>query len=89
MKLFKTKQLMAYKEMILGIDDFSPPTKDVYAFIEEEADTTVSSIHKHDYFSNISLSTIKRAVTILLSHDLIEINRCNQDRRKQLIRVKV
>ncbi len=89
MNLFKTKQLMAYKEMLLGIDGFSPPTKDIYAFIKEDADTTISSIYKHDYFSNISLSTIKRAVTILSSHGLIEINRCSKDRRKQLIRAKV
>jgi DNA-binding MarR family transcriptional regulator len=88
MKLFKTKQLMARKEMRLGINDFSPTAKDAYAFIEEKTDTTITSIYKHDYFRNTSLSTIKRAVNLLLSHDLIEVNRCSQDRRKQLIRVK-
>ena len=52
MKLFKTKQLMARKEMRLGINDFSPTVKDAYAFIEEKTDTTITSIYKHDYFRN-------------------------------------
>jgi len=38
-------------------------------------------IHNHEYFANISLSTMKRAVDILLEANLVTAVNSSQDKR--------
>jgi DNA-binding MarR family transcriptional regulator len=87
-KLFETKQYLARKEKRLGIDHLTYSARNVYAFIADKDDTTISKIDRHDFFSNTSLSTIKRAVKILEVYELIEITPCILDNRNRLITIK-
>jgi predicted transcriptional regulator len=46
--------------------------------------TSRAKIMRHRYFSNVSLSTIKRAVNMLISYGLVEITLCADGREKMI-----
>jgi DNA-binding MarR family transcriptional regulator len=49
---------------------------------------TITTIRRHPYFNNISLSTIRRAITILLGESLIRIAEGSLDRRERFISIQ-
>lgn len=58
---------------------------DILCFASIEP-TTRAKITRHKYFSNVSLSTIKRAVVALIDYNLVVIN-TSDDGREKLITV--
>jgi DNA-binding MarR family transcriptional regulator len=88
MKLFEAKKYLVNKERNLGIDHLSTNTKNVYAFIADQQDTSISKIARHSFFDSISISTIKRSVRLLEYENFIQIKPCLVDTRHRLINIK-
>lgn len=60
---------------------------DVAAYIGYHARATIADINTHPYFSNTSLSTIKRFVDRLKNADLIE-DSIGEDKRERILSIK-
>jgi len=80
-KLFELRESLDTYERELGIDQLSEVEKAVLEFVMHKKDATITAITKNQYFTKYSLSTIKRAVGVLLSNDIISANQSNADRR--------
>lgn len=84
--LFNQRYRIYKTECQLGISEISEPFKAVYSFIAEQP-TTIQRIHAHEYFHNLSLSTIKRAVVELLDKGLIVSEIGKDDRRERTLSI--
>jgi hypothetical protein len=51
----------------------------------QKKDATITAITKNQYFAKYSLSTIKRAVGVLLSNEIISANQSQSDRRAMIL----
>lgn len=84
-KLFELRESLDNYERELGFDQLSEVEKSVLEFIMHEKDATITAITKNQYFSKYSLSTIKRAVGVLLSNDIIIATQSTVDRRAMIL----
>lgn len=84
-KLFELRESLDKYERELGFDQLSEVEKSVLEFIMNRSDATITAITKNQYFAKYSLSTIKRAVGVLLANDIIIANQSNADRRAMIL----
>lgn len=84
-KLFELRESLDNYERELGFDQLSEVEKAVLEFIMHQKDATITAITKNQYFSKYSLSTIKRAVGVLLSNDIITATQSSVDRRAMIL----
>ncbi len=84
--LFEKRQSIRNAESSLGLTDLklNEHTKAVYAFIRH-GESYQDEILKHDYFKDVSTSTIKRSVQILLETNLVTVRIDGVDRRKRIL----
>ena len=85
-KLFELRASLDVYERELGFDQLSEVEKSVLEFVMHQKDATITAITKNQYFAKYSLSTIKRAVGVLLSNDIISATQSNVDRRAMILR---
>ena len=85
MKLFELRESLDNYERELGFDQFSEVEKAVLEFVIHQKDVTITTVTKNQYFSKFSLSTIKRAVGVLLADDVISANQSKHDRRSMIL----
>ena len=81
-KLFELRQALDACEKDIGLDHLSEVERAVFSFITSNENVTITSIRKHPYFTNYSLSTIKRAVLSLQNNDLIKSQKSKIDGRE-------
>jgi DNA-binding MarR family transcriptional regulator len=84
-KLFELRESLDTYEREMGFDELSEVEKSVLEFVMHKRDATITAITKNQYFSKYSLSTIKRAVGVLLSNEIITANQSNSDRRSMIL----
>ena len=84
-KLFELRRSLDTYERDMGFGQLSEVEKSVLEFIMHTKDTNITAITKDQYFAKYSLSTIKRAVGILLSEDIISAKQSNADRRAMIL----
>ncbi len=84
-KLFELRESLDNYERDLGLDQLSEVEKSVLEFVMHKRDATITTITKNQYFAKYSLSTIKRAVGVLLANDIIAANQSNVDRRAMIL----
>ncbi len=84
-KLFELRESLDTYERELGLDQLSEVEKSVLEFVMHKKEATITAITKDRYFAKYSLSTIKRAVGVLLSNDIISANQSNSDRRAMIL----
>ena len=84
-KLFELRESLDNYERELGFDQLSEVEKSVLEFIIHQKDATITAVTKNQYFAKYSLSTIKRAVGVLLANDIIIANQSNADRRAMIL----
>lgn len=84
-KLFELRESLDAYERELGLDQLSEVEKSVLEFVMQKKEATITAITKDRYFAKYSLSTIKRAVGVLLSNDIISANQSNSDRRAMIL----
>lgn len=84
-KLFELRESLDNYERELGFDQLSEVEKSVLEFIMHQKDATITAITKNQYFAKYSLSTIKRAVGVLLSNDIITATQSTVDRRAMIL----
>jgi DNA-binding MarR family transcriptional regulator len=82
--LYKARTQLIYLEEKKGITTLNEVVKQTYAFIDNKP-TTRAEMLRHPYFRNMSLSTIKRAVTELLELELIKVMPSKHDMRKKYL----
>jgi len=85
-KLFELRESLDSYERELGFDQLSEVEKAVLEFVMHQKDATITAVTKNQYFAKYSLSTIKRAVGVLLSNDIISATQSNVDRRAMILR---
>ena len=86
-KLFEKRQSIRQAEAKLGLSELSEHERAIYAFVDSEGMTYRDAIIRHDYFKGISLSTMKRAVKILLESNLITAIPSSEDKRIRLLHI--
>ena len=84
-KLVGLRESLDNYERELGFDQLSEVEKSVLEFIMHQKDATITAITKNQYFAKYSLSTIKRAVGVLLSNDIITATQSTVDRRAMIL----
>jgi DNA-binding MarR family transcriptional regulator len=84
-KLFELRRSLDTYERDMGFGQLSEVEKSVLEFIMHTKDANITAITKDQYFTKYSLSTIKRAVGILLSEDIISAKQSNVDRRAMIL----
>jgi DNA-binding MarR family transcriptional regulator len=84
-KLFELRESLDAYERELGFGQLSEVEKAVLEFVIHQKDATITSVTKNKYFSKYSLSTIKRAVGILLDDGIINANQSKSDRRSMIL----
>ena len=84
-KLFELRASLDTYERELGFDQLSEVEKSVLEFIIHQKDATITAVTKNQYFAKYSLSTIKRAVGVLLSNDIITATQSSADRRAMIL----
>lgn len=84
-KLFELRESLDTYERELGLGQLSEVEKSVLEFVMHQKDATITAITKNQYFSKYSLSTIKRAVGVLLSNEIISANQSQSDRRAMIL----
>lgn len=84
-KLFELRESLDAYERDLGFDQLSDIEKAVLEFVINKKDANITSITKNQYFSKYSLSTIKRAVGVLLANELISAKQSLSDRRAMIL----
>jgi DNA-binding MarR family transcriptional regulator len=84
-KLFELRRSLDTYERDMGFGQLSEVEKSVLEFIMHTKDANITAITKDQYFAKYSLSTIKRAVGILLSEDIISAKQSNADRRAMIL----
>ena len=81
-KLFELRQALDACEKEVGLGHLSEVERAVFAFITSNENVTITSIIKHPYFAQYSLSTIKRAVLSLQNDGLIKSQKSKIDGRE-------
>ena len=84
-KLFELRQALDACEKDIGLDHLSEVERAVFSFITSNENATITSITKHPYFANHSLSTIKRAVLSLQNDGLIKSQKSKIDAREMYL----
>jgi len=84
-KLFELRESLDAYEREMGFDQLSEVEKSVLEFVMQKKDATITAITKNQYFAKYSLSTIKRAVGVLLSNEIISANQSQSDRRAMIL----
>ncbi|TEU28544.1 MAG: hypothetical protein E3I13_00095 [Gammaproteobacteria bacterium] len=84
-QLFELRESLDKYERELGFDQLSEVERAVLEFIMHQKDATITLVTKNQYFSRYSLSTIKRAVGVLLSNDIITATQSSADRRAMIL----
>ncbi len=84
-KLFELRRSLDVYEREMGFDKLSEVEKSVLEFIMHTKDANITAITKDQYFAKYSLSTIKRAVGVLLTENIISANQSNEDRRAMIL----
>lgn len=87
-RLFQLRQALDECEKEFGLSGYSEVEKAVYSYICSNANATITSIKNDPYFSNYSLSTIKRAVLFLTSNDIVAASQSNIDKREMILSLK-
>ena len=82
---FKLKHSAYEYERKLGIDEWTGVEKSVLAFIAGSHGTTIEKIIRHEYFLQVSRSTIKRAVVSLKIRGYINAGINLNDRREMTL----
>ena len=84
-KLFELRRSLDVYEREMGFDKLSEVEKSVLEFIMHTKDANITAITKDQYFAKYSLSTIKRAVGVLLTENIISANQSSEDRRAMIL----
>ncbi len=84
-KLFELRRSLDTYEREMGFDKLSEVEKSVLEFIMHTKDANITAITKDRYFAKYSLSTIKRAVGVLLSESIISANQSSADKRAVIL----
>ncbi|HIG88590.1 MAG: hypothetical protein ABGX45_02565 [Candidatus Thioglobus sp.] len=84
-KLFELRRSLDTYERDMGFDQLSEVEKSVLEFIMYTKGANITAITKDQYFAKYSLSTIKRAVGVLLSEEIISATQSNADRRAMVL----
>ena len=84
-KLFELRRSLDAYEREMGFDDLSEVEKAVLEFIMHTDNANITAITKDQYFSKYSLSTIKRAVGVLLEQDIISATQSSADKRAMVL----
>ncbi|MDC9727349.1 MAG: hypothetical protein PSN35_05910 [Candidatus Thioglobus sp.] len=84
-KLFELRRSLDNYERDMGFDSLSEVEKSVLEFIMHTKDANITAITKDQYFSKYSLSTIKRAVGVLLSEKIINATQSSADKRAMIL----
>jgi len=84
-KLFELRKSLDEYEREMGFDKLSEVEKSVLEFIMHTKDANITAITKDQYFAKYSLSTIKRAVGVLLTENIISANQSSEDRRAMIL----
>ena len=83
--LFKMRKSLDKFEQEMGINEFSNLEKSVLEFIASANNATITSITKTDYFRKYSLSSIKRAVNVLIDYKVIKQVVSSEDKRSRFL----
>ena len=84
-KLFELRRSLDSYEREMGFDKLSEVEKAVLEFVMHSEDVNITRITKDAYFSKYSLSTIKRAVGVLLSEKIITATQSSVDKRSMIL----
>ncbi len=84
-KLFELRRSLDAYEREMGFDQLSEVEKSVLEFVMHSKDVNITKITKDQYFTKYSLSTIKRAVGVLLTEDIITATQSNVDKRAMVL----
>ena len=84
-KLFELRQSLARYEQDMGLEQLSEVEKSVLAFIMHTDNANITAITKDQYFAKYSLSTIKRAVGVLLEKNIISAVKSSADKRAMVL----
>ena len=84
-RLFQLRQALDECEKEFGLSGFSEVERAVFSYITSNADVTITSIKNDPYFSQYSLSTIKRAVLFLTSNNIISADQYSEDKREMIL----
>ena len=85
-KLFYLRSSLYKYEKQLGLHGLSDIEKSVLEFIIHKHQATITAITKDTYFRDYSLSTIKRAVGVLLEGNFIYSTQSSDDKRVMLLK---
>ena len=80
-KLFQLRKALDDYEHELGMSHLSEVEKAVLSYVTHKATSTITAIKNDPYFEKYSLSTIKRAVGVLLNQEIIISKQSTDDRR--------
>ena len=86
--LFDARYKVYFCERQLGISHLSDNTKSVYELIAKQ-EMTIQRIVDHKYFTDVSLSTVKRSVVALLNNDLIIATTGATDKRERILTLRI
>jgi len=84
-KLFELRRSLATYECEMGFDKLSEVEKSVLEFVMHSKDANITRITKDEYFYKYSLSTIKRAVGVLLNKEIILATQSSLDKRSMIL----
>ena len=84
-KLFELRRSLDTYEREMGFDQLSEVEKSVLEFVMHSRDANITKITKDQYFAKYSLSTIKRAVGVLLTENIITATQSNVDKRAMVL----
>ena len=88
-RLFELRKVLDECEKDFCLSGYSEVERAVFSYITSTPHATITLIKKDPYFSKYSLSTIKRAVSLLTSNGIIESQQSFIDTRKMILKVKV
>ncbi|CAC9583926.1 hypothetical protein [uncultured Gammaproteobacteria bacterium] len=84
-KLFELRCSLDAYEREMGFDKLSEVEKSVLEFVMHSKDANITAITKNQYFLKYSLSTIKRAVGVLLTDNIITATQSSADKRSMIL----
>ena len=84
-RLFQLRRALDECEREFGLTGYSEVEKAVFSYISSNANATITSIKNDPYFSKYSLSTIKRAVLFLTSHEIVKAEQSTLDKREMIL----
>jgi len=84
-KLFELRRSLDTYEREMGFDQLSEVEKSVLEFVMHSKDANITKITKDQYFAKYSLSTIKRAVGVLLTENIITATQSSVDKRAMVL----